>query len=70
MLFPEQENWGTAAVEKWKGDIEQRYQTTCERLVQLSSSHTPIVRVSEQIEAVIDNGKLWYQAYMPPVLDK
>lgn len=69
IFFPNQENWGTAAVERWKGDIEQRYQTTCERLVQLSSSHTPIVRVSEQIEAVIDNGKLWYQAYMPPVLD-
>lgn len=60
-FFPNEPLWGESVVRLWQNKLQQSYQRACDRVVLVSEGHEPVVRISENMEAIISNGTVLFR---------
>ncbi len=63
-FFPNEPLWGERVVSLWQNRLQHSYQRACDRVVLVSEGHEPIVRISENMEAVISDGTVLFRSIL------
>lgn len=63
-FFPNEPLWGERVVSLWHNKLQHSYQRACDRVVLVSEGHEPVVRISENMEAVISDGTVLFRSIL------
>lgn len=63
-FFPNEPLWGERVVSLWQNRLQHSYQRACDRVVLVSEGHEPVVRISENMEAVISDGTVLFRSIL------